>query len=816
VNEVRAELEQSVGTQLKPGMGKGANLYEAAETGWTDEARAVAAMARQHGFKAIGTARKTGALVYKHPKNGDKELHVNSDASWQHLDPRTGETHGEGKDADSMNAYMHGKRETAAVEVDWTDEARAAANAARGHGYKPLDPRGDVRGAVHYRHPDGHAVVVRPDGAWTHNPGRVNGTASKSGRGGRDLADHLSKYHGTNKEAAAVTPRAQMVRAGETQSGGKGPIPRGILVLGDQPQPVRQFAQLERPKVLNPRFSREEGRSHGDGADGEISQLLTGEAQEVGWTDAARAAAAVSRAHGYKDQTAPKGEGEGLHTFSHPNGHVIHVNSDGAWTHVPGVIVSGMKPASGRGGEQLQGRLLAYHGGKMPKEGEGGSQVTHGPGTLDDQRFAHDKAAFRNGPRLVRATMEPKPGTDERHGLTPGENPAGTADKAARAVFGHGADKGQDQGEPHDEQVPVKSFVDDLRQKIGKRRVMPGGDLDQDANPKPSEGEEQVTQKSPDGPVDSKGVPVPEQAIYTKEETNYRYASDPKRSCGECRFFVEPAKCRLVMGMILRTDVCDKFEPDDEVENMKKGGERNVVRASAVTESEKPKDNKESDMGMQRGTLIEARASKKVREAGLPYFARHKNGEMIGLEGAKVIARRMEALGYESPLGEVSPPGWEGTVKAMKKHGDITNPWALSWYMKNQGYTPHAGKKKENVPTKLIQKGREQGSAAPMEKERKEGAGSFDMARGWDRGLKPTDRLNPDVNFSHREDEEGAKVRFAGKKQVHFEPHKPHEGELDHLLHQARKGVAESLRKRVEKQLLKEHRRAIREGRGSK
>ena len=29
----------------------------------------------------------------------------------------------------------------------------------------------------------------------------------------------------------------------------------------------------------------------------------------------------------------------------------------------------------------------------------------------------------------------------------------------------------------------------------------------------------------------------------------------------------------------------------------------------------------------------------------------------------------------------VSPPGWSGTTKAMKKHKGITNPWALSWWM---------------------------------------------------------------------------------------------------------------------------------------
>ncbi len=36
-----------------------------------------------------------------------------------------------------------------------------------------------------------------------------------------------------------------------------------------------------------------------------------------------------------------------------------------------------------------------------------------------------------------------------------------------------------------------------------------------------------------------------------------------------------------------------------------------------------------------------------------------------------------------------APPGWEGTVKEMKHHKDIDNPWALAWSMKDKGYTPH-------------------------------------------------------------------------------------------------------------------------------
>jgi hypothetical protein len=40
-------------------------------------------------------------------------------------------------------------------------------------------------------------------------------------------------------------------------------------------------------------------------------------------------------------------------------------------------------------------------------------------------------------------------------------------------------------------------------------------------------------------------------------------------------------------------------------------------------------------------------------------------------------------------LDEKAPKGWEGTVKAMKKHKEIDNPWALAHSMKNKGYKSH-------------------------------------------------------------------------------------------------------------------------------
>lgn len=45
--------------------------------------------------------------------------------------------------------------------------------------------------------------------------------------------------------------------------------------------------------------------------------------------------------------------------------------------------------------------------------------------------------------------------------------------------------------------------------------------------------------------------------------------------------------------------------------------------------------------------------------------------------------------GHKGEINEIAPPGFEGTVKAMKKHKDISNPWALAWWQKNHGYKSH-------------------------------------------------------------------------------------------------------------------------------
>lgn len=58
----------------------------------------------------------------------------------------------------------------------------------------------------------------------------------------------------------------------------------------------------------------------------------------------------------------------------------------------------------------------------------------------------------------------------------------------------------------------------------------------------------------------------------------------------------------------------------------------------------------------------------------------------------------------QEAITEVAPPGWEGTVKAMKqRHGDeIDNPWALTWWMKNKGYKSHEKSKEEMQQESVI------------------------------------------------------------------------------------------------------------------
>ena len=70
--------------------------------------------------------------------------------------------------------------------------------------------------------------------------------------------------------------------------------------------------------------------------------------------------------------------------------------------------------------------------------------------------------------------------------------------------------------------------------------------------------------------------------------------------------------------------------------------------------------------------------------------------ERLGNELLNKKPPEQKPVQKEEVVSEVAPPGFEGTVKAMKKHKDIDNPWALAWSMKNKGYKSH--KKADGTP----------------------------------------------------------------------------------------------------------------------
>ena len=65
-----------------------------------------------------------------------------------------------------------------------------------------------------------------------------------------------------------------------------------------------------------------------------------------------------------------------------------------------------------------------------------------------------------------------------------------------------------------------------------------------------------------------------------------------------------------------------------------------------------------------------------------------KNNKKDGFSHCKDHAG-MKNLDADEELEEKAPEGWEGTVKAMKKHKEIDNPWALAHWMKNKGMKSH-------------------------------------------------------------------------------------------------------------------------------
>jgi hypothetical protein len=88
--------------------------------------------------------------------------------------------------------------------------------------------------------------------------------------------------------------------------------------------------------------------------------------------------------------------------------------------------------------------------------------------------------------------------------------------------------------------------------------------------------------------------------------------------------------------------------------------------------------------------------------------------KIAALKGNKIPIGSVQMNSYEpegESVQEVAPPGMEGTVKAMKKHPELStgktpegkdkNIYALAWWMKNKGYKSH---KKASGADKEVQK----------------------------------------------------------------------------------------------------------------
>ena len=140
------------------------------------------------------------------------------------------------------------------------------------------------------------------------------------------------------------------------------------------------------------------------------------------------------------------------------------------------------------------------------------------------------------------------------------------------------------------------------------------------------------------------------------------------------------------------------------VQNVLKNNRDNVKKTADEIMKKYPQFNRldEGEIGegrwsermdaMWAGPTPEGGKKKKPKKKG-----RKKKGEEGELKRFPVNAMVDAMWAGPTPEGgkkkgevnEVSPPGFEGTVKAMKGHPEIDNPFALAWYMKNKGNKSH-------------------------------------------------------------------------------------------------------------------------------
>jgi|7_EtaG_2_1085326.scaffolds.fasta_scaffold00107_42 hypothetical protein len=168
--------------------------------------------------------------------------------------------------------------------------------------------------------------------------------------------------------------------------------------------------------------------------------------------------------------------------------------------------------------------------------------------------------------------------------------------------------------------------------------------------------------------------------------------------------------------------IISKGRMDEEARDLKFGN----ITVITITKDGKRKEIEKKDLqrwkddGWKLAEDIKKEDFKTFREGLQPGFAVRyldpKNGKRFAVaykikkdaddkaaqlkkDGAKDISITKHSLNFKEhnlkTVHEVSPPGWEGSVRAMKKHPELggekgdKNIYALSWYLKNKGAKPH-------------------------------------------------------------------------------------------------------------------------------
>ena len=147
--------------------------------------------------------------------------------------------------------------------------------------------------------------------------------------------------------------------------------------------------------------------------------------------------------------------------------------------------------------------------------------------------------------------------------------------------------------------------------------------------------------------------------------------------------------------------------------NNYKGGKNSVVKVFPKDMNEQMVDSEQDNTPQKKDPAQQAQNRKQL--SVLQQFQRKEvqlnKQKMDAQKSGKVPVGSVQMNSYEpegEDVQEVAPPGFEGTVKAMKKHPELStgetpegkekNIYALAWYMKNKGYKSHktaSGKDKE-------------------------------------------------------------------------------------------------------------------------